>query len=59
MNVIVSGGTGFVGRAVVNALIVERHKVILLARDPEKFKDQRQALLQIERWDGKTAGQWR
>ncbi len=59
MNVIISGGTGFIGSALVNALMNERHKVILLAREPEKYKDRRQALLQIERWDGKSTGQWK
>lgn len=37
MNVMVTGGTGFIGSYVVTALLAEGHNVTILARDPGKI----------------------
>ncbi len=57
MNIVVSGGTGFIGNALVPHLLQEHHSVILLTRDPRKNLVHHPHL-RIEQWDGKTAGRW-
>jgi len=35
MNILITGGTGFIGRALVNSLLKEGHKVTVLSRTPD------------------------
>ncbi|RWZ51298.1 TIGR01777 family protein [Halobacillus fulvus] len=42
MNIAVTGGTGFVGSKLTDALIQEGHHVYILTRSPEKYKDTEQ-----------------
>ncbi|MFG6149667.1 TIGR01777 family oxidoreductase [Halobacillus sp. B23F22_1] len=42
MNIVVTGGTGFVGQKLTNALIKEGHKVYILTRNPDKHHDTNQ-----------------
>ena len=35
MNILMTGGTGFIGRALVNSLLKEGHKVTVLSRTPD------------------------
>jgi uncharacterized protein (TIGR01777 family) len=56
MNVLISGGTGFIGRALSKRLLAEGDRVTVLSRSPEKA----QVLegVQVEPWDGLTLGAW-
>jgi uncharacterized protein (TIGR01777 family) len=58
MNVLVAGGTGFIGKALLERLIEEKHRVILLSRDPQPLKALDRGVVQLEQWDGKTLGPW-
>jgi uncharacterized protein (TIGR01777 family) len=58
MNVLVAGGTGFIGSTLVRRLLRDGHTVILLSRDPHSVRDLDAKLIQIEEWDGKTVGHW-
>ncbi len=67
MNIIVSGGTGFIGSALVKRLSDDGHTVFLLTRkqlvdrDSSRPRDERDELkfaLQTALWDGKTLGDW-
>jgi uncharacterized protein len=57
MRVIIAGGTGLIGTALVRELQEKKHIVILLSRNParhaEKFPD-----LQIEHWDARSNKGW-
>ncbi len=57
MRIVITGGTGLIGSALMQHLVTKGHEVILLSRSPERAK----ALLEgvrLERWDGRTASGW-
>jgi len=57
MRVIITGGTGLIGRVLTSALATDGHEVVVLSRAPERAV----ALpvgVRVERWDGRTADGW-
>ncbi len=58
MTILVAGGTGFIGDALVRQLLGEGHTVVLLSRRPQPVKNVERKLVQVEEWDGKTIGSW-
>jgi uncharacterized protein (TIGR01777 family) len=57
MRIIITGGTGLIGRPLSAALLNEGHEVIILSRNPAN----RQGIpagVRLERWDGQTAAGW-
>lgn len=58
MKIIVAGGSGFTGKALIPRLVAEGHEVVLLTRNPSAARlrvDQRATFVQ---WDGRTSGPW-
>jgi uncharacterized protein (TIGR01777 family) len=51
MNILIAGGSGFLGRALVSRLSQSRHRVFILTRQAPKSENQIQ-------WDAKTLGGW-
>ena|SRR5688572_1331294 len=51
MNVLIAGGSGFLGKALTNSLKADNHQVIILTRRAPKHANQIQ-------WDGKTTNGW-
>ena len=58
MNIIVAGGTGFIGRALVRRLAEEGHAVSVLTRNPSAAGSVLPEGARALQWDGKTAGPW-
>jgi uncharacterized protein (TIGR01777 family) len=58
MNVLVTGGTGFIGRALVERLAKENHHVLLLSRSLEALRTAGKGIVQVVQWNGKTIGPW-
>jgi uncharacterized protein (TIGR01777 family) len=56
MRVIITGGTGLIGRTLAKDLSQDGHEVIVLSRDPEKRKVS--AGIKIEHWDGRSPDGW-
>jgi uncharacterized protein len=56
MNVLISGGTGLLGNALIPALLAQQHGVWVLSRHPEAARVPSGA--QLAGWDGRTAGGW-
>jgi hypothetical protein len=57
MRVIISGGTGLIGRALAGDLAKDGHEVILLSRSPRQQAAFPAGVRQVT-WDGRTAAGW-
>jgi uncharacterized protein (TIGR01777 family) len=57
MRVIVTGGSGLIGRALVPRLTAEDHEVIVLSRNPQRVKGLPEGA-RAEGWDGRSTQGW-
>lgn len=57
MRVLITGGTGSIGRALAANLAADNYEVIVLSRTPGEAKDL-PAGVRAEKWDGRTASGW-
>ncbi len=57
MRVVITGGTGLIGRALAKNLGTDGHDVIVLTRAPERAGTL-PAGVHAERWDGRTGADW-
>ncbi len=58
MKIIVAGGSGFLGSALLKKLKEAGHNVLLLTRNPERAKQSSPPSLQIQEWDARSSGPW-
>lgn len=65
MRVVITGGTGLIGRALAKSLASDGHEVVILSRSPERATNLPQpdrpgsgGSIQVEGWDGRTAEGW-
>ncbi len=58
MRVIITGGTGLIGRALVADLLRDKHEVIVLSRRPAQYQGQMPPGTRLEAWDGHSAAGW-
>ena len=58
MNVVVSGGTGFIGRALCRSLLRRGMGVTVLSRDPLQARAGLNSAIKVVQWDGMTSGRW-
>ncbi len=57
MRVIITGGSGFIGRALTESLAKDKHEVIVLSRNPTWVVGMPDGARTVE-WDGKSASGW-
>ncbi len=57
MKVIITGGTGLIGRALATELVAAGYEVIVLSRAPQRAQGLPPEV-RVERWDGRTAQGW-
>ncbi len=57
MKVLITGGSGLIGRALTTSLTADGHEVIILSRDPGRSKRSVPGV-QLVKWDGKTSEGW-
>jgi uncharacterized protein len=55
MKVLVTGGTGFVGRTLVRKLVEKNHEVVLLSRNPEAAKQALPLPIQFFPWNAEVS----
>lgn len=58
MRVIITGGTGLIGRPLSAALAAEGHQVTVLSRNPIEVKNPLPTGVNLHRWDAKTSEGW-
>jgi uncharacterized protein (TIGR01777 family) len=58
MRILITGGTGLIGRPLVNALTRDGHEVIVLTRDPKRAAAVLPAGARAHPWDARTATGW-
>jgi uncharacterized protein (TIGR01777 family) len=58
MRIVVSGGTGFIGRPLSASLCQEGHQVTLLTRRKEETQRSYGSTVTIIEWNGREAGAW-
>jgi uncharacterized protein (TIGR01777 family) len=57
MNIIITGGSGLIGRALTESLTQDGHEVVILSRNPENVTNLPRGA-RAAAWDGKTAAGW-
>jgi uncharacterized protein (TIGR01777 family) len=57
MRVVITGGSGLIGRAVAAPLAAEGHDVVVLSRDPARVRGLPAGVRAVQ-WDGRTAAGW-
>lgn len=57
MRIIITGGTGLIGRALCKTLAADGHEIIVLSRNPDKVKGMPNGV-QIQKWDGASPAGW-
>lgn len=58
MKFVISGGTGFIGGALLERSIAEKHSILLLTRKPKALSDLEKIYVEVAQWDGRTLGKW-
>lgn len=58
MRVIITGGTGQIGRRLVPVLLKAGHEVIVLSRDPSKYAGRLPSTARLHPWDGHSGAGW-
>lgn len=57
MRVLITGGSGLIGRALAPKLVEAGHSVVLLSRNPDRLEDLGEGVT-AEGWDGRTTLGW-
>lgn len=58
MRIVITGGTGLIGQALVKNLVDDGHEVVILTRTPEKKGETLPEGVRAVGWDGRTAEGW-
>ncbi len=58
MLIVISGGTGPIGRSLTADYLKDGHTVTLLTRSPEKYRSDFPEQVSLVQWDGRTVGDW-
>ena len=57
MKILISGGTGLIGSALIERLVSYGHTVFILSRNPEKISNTHENVIPLK-WDAKTSIGW-
>lgn len=57
MKILMTGGTGLIGRALTKELLAQGHQVTILTRNPQKYQASMPDVVLVE-WNGRTPENW-
>ena len=57
MRIVITGGTGLIGRSLAASLVADQHEVVILSRNPGQAKGLPGGV-RVEHWDGRSAAGW-
>jgi len=57
MRIVITGGTGLIGRALAQSLLADKHAVVALSRNPQYARNMPKGV-KVEKWDGRTPAGW-
>ena len=58
MKILITGGTGLIGKPLVASLLADGDQVTVLTRDPEQTRPELPHGAVAVKWDGKTPDGW-
>lgn len=58
MKIVIAGGSGFIGRALCEALTAADHEVTVFSRAPGRTRSRLSSSVAVVGWDGHTHGAW-
>lgn len=58
LRILVTGASGFIGRALVRELAANGHEIVALTRNPSTASDRLPAGVPLAAWDGRSAAGW-
>jgi uncharacterized protein (TIGR01777 family) len=58
MHILIAGGTGFIGKYLINALAKRGDTITVLTRDAQSTASLEGLPVRLQKWDGKSAGPW-
>jgi uncharacterized protein (TIGR01777 family) len=58
MKIVITGGTGLIGKALVRSLEQEDCEIVILSRSPQKYKNDFAQNVHLAAWDGRSMGEW-
>ncbi|MHA2362859.1 MAG: TIGR01777 family oxidoreductase [Candidatus Hodarchaeales archaeon] len=58
MRIIITGGSGFLGRTLIDYWSDDKHEISILSRDPDKVQKKIPSHVRIIQWDGRTKDGW-
>lgn len=58
MKVIITGGTGHIGRYLIDELHQHGHQLVILSRSPARYQGEFDPAIKLVKWDAETAEGW-
>jgi len=58
MKILITGGSGLIGRDLIDALLIDGHQISVLTRNPDKFSSDLSVGFQAVKWDGASPDGW-
>ncbi|NOZ62693.1 MAG: TIGR01777 family protein [Calditrichaeota bacterium] len=56
--IVITGGSGFIGRNLIPSLKARKYEIIVLTRNPQRTSEIFKGAVRAVYWDGKTVGDW-